>query len=98
MDIIKIKKEEKRSLIFYIRYNEDREMQEVIVINKWYWIGANQLRQMSDHIVSFVENALDAKEYQPCIYFTLMSAEQIKEILESEGLHENNTLSRIRIE
>lgn len=73
-------------------------MQEVIVINKWYWIGANKLRQMSNNIVSFVEEKLETKEYCPCFYLTSMDSKKIKEILESEGLQENNSLSRMRLD
>ena len=90
----KLKKEEKRALIFQVRYNEDEEMNEVIVINKWYWIGTGRLRQMSPQVVFFVENILENKEVKPCVYLTKLNKDQIKERFSAEGLNEDHGLLR----
>lgn len=94
----KIKKEQKRALIYYIRYNEDENKNEVIVINKWYWLGTKNLRQMAPYIVSFIEEILNSKEIKPCIYLSDLSKEEIEKRLDIEGLKEDKTLSMIRID
>lgn len=95
---MQIKKQAKRNLLYFASYNEDEDKNKVIVINKWYWLGLKKLTQMDQVVVKFIEDVLSCKEEKPCVYYTKLNLEEIDDILSTEGLKKDVTLSSVRID
>lgn len=89
----RITKEQKRSLVFFTRTN-DHEETEFVLMNKWYFLETEELRQMASYIIKFALEGTFAEEVGCCVYKTKLTEDEVSSVLIEKGATRSDDFKR----